>query len=297
MSDPISPPMGRIGGATRLAGVIGWPVAHSRSPAIHNAAYAHLGLDMVYVPLAVEPTRLAVALRGLVALGFVGVNVTVPHKPQAAELVDELDEVAREVGAVNTIRVAVDGRLVATNTDVAGYADGLDEIGTPVGPAVVLGAGGAARAVIVALRRRGHEVQVVARDPARAQTLAETRAAAVHPWSAAGLEHALAGARLLVDATSLALDPTAEAAVVAGLPLGRLAEGALVSSLVYHREPALLAAARARGLAVQDGAAMLVHQAARAFTFMTGQVAPLAVMRAAFVSAGAGPLAVGTPKK
>jgi shikimate dehydrogenase len=269
-----------ISGRTRVAGVIGWPVEHSRSPAIHNAAYAAIGLDAVYVPLAVPPGELAAALRGMAALGFLGANVTVPHKQEAARLCDSLDEAARISGAANTLRPA-DGRLEGFNTDVPGYADALDEARVPRGTAVVLGAGGAARSVVLALWRRGHTITVVARNPAQAQPLVALGLAVAAPWTHEALSAACAKAGLLVDATSSALDPAAEAALLPSVPLEALPAGALVSSLVYHREPALLAAARARGLAVQDGGPMLVHQAARAFAIMTGREAPLDVMRAA----------------
>jgi shikimate dehydrogenase len=273
----------RISGKTRLAGVIGWPITHSRSPALHNAAYAAVGLDAVYVPLPVPPGHLADALAGLRTFGFLGANVTVPYKQDVAALCDELDEMAMTAGAVNTLRIDDAGRLSGWNTDVGGYADGLDEAGIPRGiPTLVLGAGGAARSVVVALARRGHPVMVIARDAARAASLLELGAADVRPWTPEALSFGFRAAGLVCDATSAALHPDSEQDMLASLPLDRLGEDVFVSSLVYHREPALLAAARARGLRTQDGAAMLVHQAARAFTLMTGCEAPLEVMRAAF---------------
>jgi shikimate dehydrogenase len=279
-----------IGGHTRLAGVIGWPITHSRSPAIHNAAYAAVGLDAAYVPLPVPPGKLADAFAGLRAFGFMGANVTVPYKQDALALCDELDEVALTAGAVNTLRVDERGRISGWNTDVAGYADGLEEAGVARGtPALVLGAGGAARSVVLALARRGHAVLVIARNPAHAASLLALGAADVRPWTQAALSRGVRSASLLVDATSAALEPNVEPEMLASLPIDRLGEGCFVSSLVYHREPALLAAARARGLRTQDGAAMLVHQAARAFTLMTGNAAPLEVMRAAFTASLAEP--------
>ncbi len=277
-----------VGGHTRLAGVIGWPVGHSRSPALHNAAYRALGMDAIYVPLPVAPWQLADALAGLRAFGFLGANVTVPYKQDVAALCDELDEVAITAGAVNTLRVGEGGRLSGWNTDVAGYADALDEVGVPKGgPAVVLGAGGAARSVVLALVGRGHPVLVIARDPARAASLLALGAADVRPWTRGSFEGGFRAASVLCDATSAALDPAGEREMLASLPVDELDASAFVSSLVYHREPALLAAARARGLRVMDGASMLVHQAARAFTIMTGREAPLEIMRAAFATAAA----------
>ena len=132
-----------IRGTTRLAGVVGWPVEHSRSPQMHNAAYAALGIDWAYVPLAVPPERLADAVRGLAALGFAGVNVTIPHKQAVAGLVDKLSDAAREAGSVNTVLVRDDGSLRGETTDGDGLLDALGEL--PAGRTVVLGAGGSAR--------------------------------------------------------------------------------------------------------------------------------------------------------
>jgi len=264
----------------RVAAVLGHPVEHSRSPAIHNAAYAALGIDAVYVALDVEPARFPAALEGIVALGFMGVNVTVPHKEAALRGCDEVDEVARTVGAVNTI-VVDGGRRRGWNTDVHGFRRSVEEMGAAPRNAVVLGSGGAARAVVVALAQLGATTRVIARDPGRARPLLGIGASDAAPWTDEALARACAGADLVVDTTSVGLrdDPTP-----APVPLDRLPDGALVASLVYHREPALLAAARARGLRTMDGAGMLLHQAARAFELMTGRQAPLEVMRAALGS-------------
>lgn len=263
----------------KVAAVLGWPVTHSRSPALHNAAYRALGIDAVYVPLAVAPGTLGAALGGVRALGFLGVNVTVPHKEEARRLCDEVDALATEVGAVNTV-VVRDGRLLGANTDVAGFARALAEAGGASGPVVILGAGGSARAVAAAVRAEGGEPRVVARRPERARDLG-----AAFPWTAAGLAEALEGAGLVVDTTPTGLssqEGVGEASHPAPVPLEALDSHAIVASLVYHREPALLARARARGLRTMDGAGMLVHQAALAFTLMTGREAPLEIMRAAF---------------
>jgi shikimate dehydrogenase len=266
------------GAPARLAAVLGWPVAHSRSPALHNAAYRALDIDAVYVALAVAPGELAAALGGVRALGFLGVNVTVPHKEEARRLCDEVDRLAAEVGAVNTI-VVRDGRLVGANTDVAGFARALADEGGASGPVVILGAGGSARAVAAAVRADGGEPRVVARRPEKARELG-----AGFPWTPRGLGEALDGAGLVVDTTPTGLshDSDSDGAHPVPVPLERLDQTALVASLVYHREPALLSRARALGLRTMDGAGMLVHQAALAFTLMTGREAPLDVMRAAF---------------
>jgi len=143
----------RIAGGTRLAGVIGWPVAHSRSPQMHNAAYAALGMDWAYVAMPVEPGRLEAALRGIAALGFAGVNVTIPHKQGVAALCDELSPEARRAGSVNTVLVQPDGRLRGETTDGGGMLDAIGEL--PAGGALVIGAGGSARAAVVALAGTG----------------------------------------------------------------------------------------------------------------------------------------------
>jgi shikimate dehydrogenase len=261
----------------RVAAVLGHPVHHSRSPAIHNAAYAALGIDAVYVALDVAPERFTAALDGIVALGFMGVNVTVPHKEAALRGCDDVDDIARLVGAVNTI--VVDGaRRRGFNTDVHGFRRSLEEAGAAPRAAVVLGAGGAARAVVVALAQLGAATRVVARDLEKARPLLGLGACEAAPWTDDALARACAHADLVVDTTSAGLD---DAALPAPLPLERLPASAVVATLVYHREPALLAAARARGLRTLTGAGMLVHQAARAFELMTGQPAPLEVMRGA----------------
>jgi shikimate dehydrogenase len=275
----------RTSGKTRVAGVMGWPVEHSRSPALHNAAYAATSYDAVYLPLRVPPGGLADALRGATAMGFLGVNVTVPHKQAAVSLCHELDPVAERAGAVNTI-VIRDGRRVGHNTDVPGLADSLNEASPPLlavgGRATVLGSGGAARAAVMSLIGLGFECAVVARSRDRAEPLLGVGAAEIHPWTTDAMRALFPDMRLVVDATSAGLDPATERALPAPVPLDALAREAMVCSLVYHRLPALLAEARALGVRTLDGSGMLIHQAARAFTLMTGIAAPLEAMRAAF---------------
>jgi len=291
-----------VSGSTRVIGLLGDPVAHSRSPQIHNAAFAACGLDYVYVPLPVAPAGLPAAVAGLRALGLRGANVTVPHKIAAAGLLDELDETAAALGAVNTI-VAEDGRLRGLNTDVAGFARALAEVWQPPGPgaaapqaraadakgsaaaprALLLGAGGAARAVALALADLGLVTTVVNRDLAKAERLVETIVAArpraqlaAAPLTALGAP--LVGAHdLLVNATSLGLPGTGK--VPAALA-DNVLRGQVVVDLVYGEGPTdLLAAARARGAGTVDGLSMLIWQAAAAFELWTGVPAPVQVMR------------------
>ncbi len=275
----------RISGSTRLTGVIGDPVAHTRSPAMHNAAFRALGLDWCYVPLHVTPERLPAALRGLAAMGFVGANVTIPHKERAAELVDELTPAARAVMAVNTLTVQGD-RLLGDNTDVGGILMALAEAGVDVNghDAVVLGAGGAARAAVYALAQAGADVTVANRSPERALALATGLAPhvrrhldAVALADAAALQTRLEHAAALVNATSVGMEPEAEPSP---LPEGlRLRPGLAVLDLVYApRQTRLLRDAAAAGCRTVEGLRVLVHQGALSFQCWTGHAAPLDVM-------------------
>ena len=273
-ADAVSPT-----GATHLAGVIGWPVRHSRSPLIHNAAYRATGLDWVYVALPVRPGDVPHALAGVRALGIEGLSVTMPHKAAVAACVDVLDADAAALGAVNTVRRDGD-RLVGGNTDGGGFVDSLlDEGVDPSGRrCVVLGAGGAARAVIRALALAGAaSVVVVNRHPGRAATAASL-AGAVGAVGTVGDPGVLAPADLVVQATPMGMgDDDTVAIDPAPLPAH-----AVVADLVYHplRTP-LLVAAEQRGLRTVGGLGMLVHQAARQFHTWTGVDAPIDVMRAA----------------
>jgi shikimate dehydrogenase len=268
----------QVGGATRVGAVLGWPVAHSASPALHNAAFRALGIDAVFVALPVAPADLPAAVRGLRALGMLGASVTVPHKQAIVALCDRLDPSAERVGAVNCL--VLDGGVTGHNTDAGGFTDALrGELGRePAGArAVLLGAGGAARAVAVALTGSGAAVQVIARS-------APTWCAA-RPWTAGSLRELLPACDLLVDCTPVGLAREQAGAMPVDVPIDLLPAGAAVCALSYGAPgSALLAAARARGLAAMDGAAMLVHQGARAFTLWTGRPAPLEVMHAAMAA-------------
>lgn len=264
--------MTTIRGTTRLAGVIGWPVEHSRSPQIMNTAFAIAGIDAVLVPIGVPPTGLAPVIAGLRALRALGASVTVPHKLAAAALCDELTPAAGAIGASNCLQFD-GGRLIGHNTDESGFADGLRAAGFDRGDAraVLLGAGGSARAVAYALR--AGRVDVIARRP---EQVVWTRA---RLWSPGELREAFASADLVVDCTHVGLGGNdAEQEFVDQLPLDALRRDAWVASLVYHRTTLLLERAGARGHATLDGGAMLVHQAARAFTIWTGTPAPIDAM-------------------
>ena len=263
----------RIGGGTRLAGVIGWPVAHSRSPQMHNAAYAALGMNWAYVAMPVEPDRIEAALRGVASLGFAGVNVTIPHKQAVAALCDELSPEARHAGSVNTVLVEADGRLRGETTDGGGMLDAIGQL--PAGSALVIGAGGSARAAAAALAEAGAAVTVVARRREAADALAEELGVTAGPWPVCE------PAALVVNAT-----PVGQAVDAEELPLdeGLIAGAQVVCDLAYRgdgAETGLVRSARAAGVRAVDGLDVLVGQGARAFQLFTGRDAPLDVMRQA----------------
>jgi shikimate dehydrogenase len=252
-------------GKARVAGVLGWPVGHSKSPRLHGHWLERYRIDGAYIPLPVAPEHFVAALRALARLGFAGANVTLPHKEAALAAVDRADALARRIGAVNTVVVAPDGTLDGSNTD--GFIENLRQnasgFDASFGPAVVLGAGGAARAVVAALADAGApEIRVVNRSALRAERLIEALGGPCRlvPWAERAA--ALDGAALLVNATTLGM--TGQAAL--DLPLDRLPTGAVVNDIVYvPLETALLAAARRRGNKTVDGIGMLLHQARPGF--------------------------------
>lgn len=269
-------------GTTQVCAVWGWPVKHSASPAMHNAAFVALGLDYVYVPFSVAPEHLEQAVLGVRALGLAGVNVTVPHKEQVGAFLDRLTERAARLGAVNTL--FWDGEaLCGDSTDGPGFlaalehAQGLPEPGSE---AIVLGAGGSARAVVDALVQAGVRVSVANRTVERAEELAERfGASAAIPLEADSLRPYLKTARLLVNTTSVGMSPHADA--LPPIPEDALHPELFVSDLIYNPpQTRLLERAAARGCRTQNGVEMLVRQGASAFQRWTGHEPPVAVMRA-----------------
>lgn len=250
----------------KVAGIIGWPVSHSRSPQLHGYWLEKYGIDGTYIPLPVAPTNIETALRGLVALGLRGANVTVPHKEAVLRACDEVDPLARRIGAVNTLQVGADGSLLGTNTDAFGFIQNLGMHSgwqAPDGPAVVLGAGGAARAACVALVDAGVEiVNIVNRTEERAAKLANE----ISPYCRAvgweNREDVLDKAALLVNTTKLGMTGQPELEI----RLDALPTTATVYDIVYTPlETALLAQARARGNRTVDGLGMLLFQAQPGF--------------------------------
>jgi len=250
-----------------LAGVMGDPVMHSRSPKLHNYWLAKYGLTGIYVPLAITAANLRAALRALSALGFSGCNLTIPHKEAALDIVDKLDPLARRIGAVNCVVVAPDGSLEGRNHDGFGYIESVREAQpewrADTGPIVVIGAGGGARAVLVSLIDQGaREIRLVNRTLARGKALAGDLGGPITALAWEEREAALEGAVMLINATNQGM--LGERPL--DLALDRLPVRALVSDIVYiPRETALLAAARKRGNPTVNGLGMLLHQARPAF--------------------------------
>jgi len=273
-------------GGTRVCCIIGWPVEHSLSPAMHNAAFRAAGLDWVYVPLPVEPDDVGAAVAGIRALGIAGANVTMPHKRAVIEHLDEVSGEAGRIGAVNVI-VRAGERLIGANTDGAGFlrflrrTAGVDPAGSR---ALLLGSGGAARGVGVALADAGASVLVAARDPVRGGEVANAIGphAAVVPFDDA--REALADADLVVNATPVGQEDGSTPVDTDGI-----AARHLVIDLVYSPPSTpLLDVARARGARAYNGLGMLVEQAALAFELWTGRPAPAGTMSAAALRVIAG---------
>ena len=266
--------------APKLAAVIGWPVGQSLSPRLHGYWLKQHGIAGAYVALPVRPENFGQVVAALPLMGFAGASVTVPHKEAAFALVSSLDEDSKATGAVNTL-IFENGAVRGVNTDVRGFAASLAETLGPdaakAGPVAMLGAGGAARAILVALSRAGaSEIRILNRTKKRAAELAASVAGlarvTVADWG--DWKSAFAGARLLVNTTSLGMtgkDPL-------DVPLDALPKEAAVADIVYNPlETELLRAARARGLRTMDGLGMLMHQAVPAFASwfgVTPQVTP-----------------------
>jgi shikimate dehydrogenase len=245
-----------------LAGVIGWPVMHSRSPLLHNYWFRKLGLAGTYVPLAIRPEDLAAALRALQPLGFAGCNLTIPHKQEAMKIVDEVDAVGRSIGAISCVVVRSDGSLAGSNNDCYGFMENLKQAQpgwrADAGPIAVLGAGGGSRAVCYALAEAGaREIRLVNRTFARAKGIADEFGGPIEalPWESR--HDVLEGAAMVVNATSQGMvgQPALD------IRLDKLPKNALAADIIYiPLETPFLAAARSRGNRTINGLGMLLHQ-------------------------------------
>ena len=263
MSDDLIPEVTQI----PLAGVIGWPVAHSRSPRLHGHWLQRYGIKGHYVPLAVRAEHLAEVLRSLPKAGFVGVNVTIPHKEAVLALADVVTDRAALIGAANTLIFRPDGKIHADNTDGYGFIANLRQNAPDWqpqrGPAAVIGAGGAARAVVASLLDAGvHELRIANRTRLRAEQIRNEFGArvVVYDWGQVG--NMLEGVATAVNATSLGMDGKGALRV----PLDALPTDALATDLVYTPlDTPFLIEARERGCRTVDGLGMLLHQAAPGF--------------------------------
>ena len=277
-----------ISGATKNLGVIGWPIVHSLSPAMQTAAIRAAGADYAYIAMPVRPEALAQAVEGLRSLGFRGFNVTIPHKTAVIDCLDEIDEDARRIGAVNTV-VNENGRLLGRNTDVAGFLKGLSRRGVEIEnkKVVILGAGGAARAVVWGvIREKAAKIAVGVRDAKKAgAALADFSQLAdieVCSWSDARFEAALGEADLLVNTTPLGMTPKIDEAPP--VDWKHVKPEAFVYDIIYTPERTrFLREAEARGHRVLNGTAMLVGQGAEAFAMWTGIRPDEAVMEKALL--------------
>jgi shikimate dehydrogenase len=254
--------MSILSGHARVAGIAGWPVTYSRSPRLHGFWLRRHGIDGTYIPLRIRPGDFATAMRGLLAAGFAGANVTIPHKIAAFDICNSIDDTARRAGAVNTL-VFQDGHVAGSNTDGYGFIANLRSYGVDpaTGPALLLGAGGSARAVAAALQDAGAPVTVANRTRARADVLArDLPGLRVIEWDARVA--ALADHALVVNTTPLGMvghDPL-------DLDLSRAPASLVVADNVYvPLETPLLTAARAHGLRAVEGLGMLLHQAVPGF--------------------------------
>ncbi|ETT44594.1 shikimate dehydrogenase [Paenibacillus sp. FSL H7-689] len=272
-----------------LLGVMGDPIAHSKSPAMHNAALQAAGVNGMYMPLHVYPDQLEAAVRGIVALGYRGVNVTIPHKEQVMQYLDVIDESARLIGAVNTI-VNEGGTLTGYNTDGIGYVRSLKEEAVPelAGKRIaVLGAGGAARGVIYALAlEKPERIHILNRTADRAIALAsDLRGHGLGEISGSGLDDAatvLATADMVINTTAAGMHPHVDDVPV---DPALIREGAAVSDLIYNPlETRLLRESRIRGCTVHGGLGMFVYQGAVAFEHWLGIPAPVETMRRAVLN-------------
>ena len=264
-----------ITGSSKVAGVMGWPVAHSRSPLLHNYWLRKYNINGVYVPMAVDPVGLKEALRGLPQLGFAGCNITVPHKENAMLLVDEVDTLAKKVGAINTVVVGEKGTLIGRNTDVYGFTKNLESAGKAwqkKKSALVVGAGGAARAIIVALAEAGcSDIRITNRTNDRAIALGREMQSHFKNITIIGWpdrDDAMRDCMVLVNTTTQGM----EGQPPLDVDLRALNKDALVTDLVYTPLlTPLLAAAKRRGHMIVDGLGMLLHQAVPGFEAWFGQ--------------------------
>lgn len=274
-----------ITGKTQLLGVIGHPIAHSLSPVMHNAALAELGLDFVYLPFPIAPENLSAALDGFAAIGLRGFSVTIPHKQAIMPLLTEISAVAQAVGAVNTV-CRIEQGWYGTNTDVEGFLAPLRQQNWSQATAVILGNGGAARAVVAGCAQLGcQQIHVVGRSPDKLQAFSASWQRSplgvklsVHGWNE--LTDLLPQAALLVNTTPIGMHPNEQASPLNSAEMSHLSSGTIAYDLIYTPRPTLfLQQAEHQGAKPIDGLEMLVQQGAAALQLWLQQPAPIEVMR------------------
>lgn len=281
-----------IKGTTQLLGVIGYPVEHSFSPMMHNAAIAHLKADYVYLPFPIHPQNLQPAIAGFSAIGLRGFNITIPHKQSIIPLLDEVSEVAKAIGAVNTVWQEGD-RWLGTNTDAVGFLAPLKSLNKNWAelPAVVLGNGGAARAVVAACAQLGcPEIWVIGRSPDKLAAFSQSWAASpeiaarLKPANWQQIEDYLPQAGLVVNATPIGMHPDVDASPLSPAQTALIKAGTIAYDLIYTPRPTqFLKQASAVGAIAIDGLEMLVQQGAAALEIWLQQPAPVSVMRQALL--------------
>lgn len=272
----------KISGTTKITGLYGYPVEHSLSPAMHNSAFEYLGLDYCYVTFPVKPELLGEAVKAIPALDLKGVNVTVPHKENVIPFIDAVSDEVRFIGAVNTIQNS-GGRLVGHNTDGRGFMESLAEAGIHVeGRSVlIIGAGGACRAISYYLSDKAEKLRIFDIDEAKVGKLVRDLRTIRHNVSIAERPDDIEGVDIIVNATPLGLKETDRAP----LDLSLLDEKMTVCDLIYKKTPLLMAASR-KGCRVLDGLGMLLHQGVLAFEIWTGIKPPVEIMRNAITEFG-----------
>lgn len=274
-----------ITGKTKICGIFGYPIEHSLSPLMHNAAFKDLGLDYVYVPVKVAPEDLPAAIRAIRVLNLVGVNITIPHKEKVLPLLDDLSLEAKTIGAVNTI-VNCGGRLIGDNTDGKGFIKSLAEenkIKLAGKKVVLLGAGGAGRSIGVSLLKNNiqvlslYDVAENKRRSLASDLRSISTAKKVKTLDRDELPAAIKEADILINATPIGMKPTDPAVVDPAL----LSRKLFIYDIVYNCETALLKTARSKKIKCANGLGMLVNQGAISFELWTGKKAPVAIMRKA----------------
>ncbi|ACO04504.1 MAG TPA: shikimate dehydrogenase [Persephonella sp.] len=274
-----------INGETEVYGIFGYPVKHSKSPLFQNAAFSYLGINAVYLPFSVKPEDLKNAVEGIRALSIKGVNITVPHKEEVLKLVNEISEEVKYIGASNTIK-NIDGYLIAYNTDAYGFIQGLKELVENISgkKVLVIGAGGASRAVVYGLIKEGAEkIYISNRTLKRAEDiirdfskLSRFTEKILEPLPLSQIEELLCNVDIIVNTTSVGLRDEDR-------PLfdySKIEKRHIVVDIIYRKTP-LLKAAEEKGCLWQDGLPMLLYQGARSFEIWTGKKAPINIMKKA----------------